>query len=224
MFTLLNEVNNMHRRLKKSVVYVLYGIAFLFMLGGLFFIDSSNKYDSAPVNEEYKYVSDDVIEKVNELPVNVSDDKKVTIIRPYTDTNVKIVKNYYNMSDDDATQENSLIFYEDTYIPSSGVSYGADTSFDVVSILDGKVTDVKDDDILGNVVTIEHDNGIISSYQSITDIKIKKGDTVKQGDVIAISSTSNISTDLGNHLYFELIINGTNVDPEDYYDKCIDEI
>ena len=90
--------------------------------------------------------------------------------------------------------------------------------------MDGKVTDVKDDDILGNVVTIEHDNGIISSYQSITDIKVKKGDTVKQGDVIAISSTSNISTDLGNHLYFELIINGTNVDPEDYYDKCIDEI
>lgn len=214
----------MHRRLKKSVVYVLYGIAFLFMLGGLFFIDSSSKETITPVSEEYKYVSEDIIDKAKDLPVNVIDDKKVTIIKPYTDTNVKIVKNYYNISDDEKTQENSLIYYEDTYIPSSGVSYGTENTFDVIAILDGKVTDVKDDDILGNVITIEHDNGIISSYQSITDIKVKKGDNVKQGDIIAISSTSNISTDLGNHLYFELMINGANVDPEDYYDKYIDEI
>lgn len=214
----------MNRRLKKSVVYVLYGLAFVFMLGGLFFIDSDSNKNKLSYDEKSKYVSQDIIDKNTEIPVNMIDNKKIAINKPYNDENVKIVKNYYSLSDDEEIQQNSIIYYEDTYIPSSGVSYGNDASFDVNAILDGKVIDVKEDDILGNVITIEHNNGIVSVYQSVSDIKVKKDDVVKQGDIIAISSTSNISTDLGNHLYFELIINGTNVDPEDYYGKYIDEI
>ncbi len=213
----------MNRRLKKSVVYVLYGLAFIFMLGGLFFIDSSQK-DYSSKDDDYKYVSNKIIDTINEIPVNVTNNDKIVIKRPFNDENIKIVKNYYKSSDDEETQKNSIIYYQDTYMPSSGVSYGADNDFDVLAILDGKVIEVKEDDILGNIITIEHDNGIVSVYQSIKDFKVNNGDTVKQGDVIAKSSTSNITTDLGNHLYFELMINGTNVDPEEYYEKCIDEI
>lgn len=211
----------MNRRLKKSVVYVLYGLAFLFMIGGLFYIDNSSDYKESSNDDEYRYVSEDVVEE--DIPVNVIEDKS-TIIRPYTSESVKILKNYYSINDDETTQENSLIYYNDTYMPSSGISYGDDDVFDVVAILDGEVVEVKEDDILGNVITIKHDNGIMSSYQSINEVVVKKGDKVKQGSIIAKSGTSNISTDLGNHLYFELMINGVNVDPEDYYDKNIDEI
>ena len=214
----------MNRRLKKSVVYILYGIAFLFMLGGLFFIDNVSEKNNLSSKEEYKYVSKDIIDKDSDIPVNVIENKKILINKPYNDESVKIVKNYYSMSDDEEIQQNSIIYYENTYMPSSGVSYGNDNDFDVISILDGKVIEVKEDDILGNVIVIQHDNGIMSSYQSVKDINVKKDDNVKQGDIIAKSSTSNISTDLGNHLYFELMINGLNVDPEDYYGKCIDEI
>lgn len=218
-----NGVNKMNRRLKKSVVYFLYGVAFIFMLVGLLFIDKSQDNISSSGND-YKYVSKDIIEGVDDIPVNVIDNSKIIIGKPYNDEDIKIVRDYYNISDSEETQKNSIIFYQDTYIPSSGVSYGLDNVFDVVAILDGKVTEVKEDDILGNVITIEHDNGIISIYQSIKDFKVKSGDVVKQGDIIASSSSSNISADLGNHLYFELVINGINVDPEDYYGKCIDEI
>lgn len=214
----------MNRRLKKSVVYVLYGLAFLFMLTGLFYIDSTSDSKEGMTDQEYRYVSQDVMEDDKDIPVNAIEENGITIIRPYTSDSVKILKNYYSLSDDESTQENSLIYYNDTYMPSSGVSYGEDNIFDVVSILDGEVIEVKEDDILGNVITIKHDNGIMSSYQSVSEIVVKNGDKVKQGNIIAKSGTSNISTDLGNHLYFELIINGVNVDPEDYYDKNIDEI
>ena len=42
--------------------------------------------------------------------------------------------------------------------------------------------------------------------------------------MIAKSGNSNICSDLGNHLYFELVIDGVNVDPEDYYDKLVKEV
>ena len=213
----------MNRRLKKSVVYVLYGFAFVIMLGGLFLIDGTGD-TSMDSSGEYKYVSKDILEDIKDIPVNAIEDTKVVINKPFNDESVKIVKNYYSVSDDEETQQNSIIFYENTYMPSSGISYGNDTDFDVIAILDGKVVEVKEDDILGNIITIEHDNGIISSYQSVTDIKVKVDDMVKQGDILAKSFTSNISSDLGNHLYFELMINGVNVDPEEYYGNCIDEI
>ena len=73
-------------------------------------------------------------------------------------------------------------------------------------------------------MSIEHSNGMISNYQSLSDVTVSKDDNVVKGQIIAKSSTSNISADLGNHLYFELVINGECVNPENYYGKSIDEI
>lgn len=212
----------MQRRLKKPIVYGLYGLAFILMLGGLFYIDSVDtdvKLES--INEDYEYVSKNILENVTDIPVVA---EEIKINKPFNNPDIKIVKDYYSINDDEETQKNAIIFYEDTYIPSSGVSYGLEEQFEVLSILDGRVKEIKEDDILGNSITIEHDNGIISIYQSITDITVKEGDEVKQGNVIAKSSNSNISSDLGNHLYFELVIDGVNVDPEDYYDKLVKEV
>ena len=78
--------------------------------------------------------------------------------------------------------------------------------------------------MLGNVITIEHNNGIVSIYQSVSNITVKAGDKINAGFVIATSSTSNISSNLDNHLYFELIIDGVCVNPENYYNKQVSEL
>lgn len=209
----------MTRRLKKPVVYGLYIIGFSMLIGGVFLLEAnSKKFDMK--DSDYQYVSKTGITKEDIPVVNT----KTTIKRPYNDTDVKIVKNFYNYQGSEDEQKESIIFYEDTYMPSSGVSYGKDSEFDVLAILDGKVIKVSEDDTLGNIITIEHDNGIVSTYESIKDIKVKEGDTVKQGDIIATSSVANISSDLKNHLYFELSIKNDVVNPENYFDKSIDEI
>ena len=208
----------MKRQLKKSVVYGLYGLSFTLLVGGIallgFSVKDLNKQDTS-------YVSKGILDYEEKVPV-VSDEVKIT--RPYIDTEVKVSKNFYDYLAESQEQEQSLIYYEGTYMPSSGVSYSKGDVFDVVAILDGTVKNVKEDTTLGNVITIEHENGITSVYQSVGEIAIKVNETVSKGQVIAKSATSNISTDLGNHLYFELIIDGICVDPENYYDKSINEI
>lgn len=206
------------RRLKKSVVYVLYGISFALLLSGVLLLGVATE-DSA--SDTFEYVSKSILDFEEEVKVINSNNK---IIRPYNDANVKIVKDFYDYKGEEKSQEESLIYYENTYMPSSGVSYSNGEKFEVVSILEGTVTDVKEDTITGNSITIEHANGITSIYQSITNITVKKGDIINAGFVIGISSTSNIRKDLNNHLYFELIIDGVCVDPENYYDKLVNEI
>jgi len=208
----------MKRQLKKSVVYGLYGLSFTLLVGGIALLGFSVKDLN---KQETNYVSKGILDYEEKVPV-VSDEVKIT--RPYIDTEVKVSKNFYDYLAEAGEQEQSLIYYEGTYMPSSGVSYSKGDVFDVVAILDGTVKSVKEDTTLGNVITIEHENGITSVYQSVGEITVKANDVVTKGQVIAKSSVSNISTDLGNHLYFELIIDGICVDPENYYDKSINEI
>lgn len=208
----------MKRQLKKSVVYGLYGLSFTLLVGGVALLGiAANDLGKEKLN----YVSKGILDYEEKVPV-VSEVAK--IIRPYTDTEVKVSKNFYDYQAEAKEQEESLIYFEGTYMQSSGISYSKGEAFDVVSILNGTVKEVKEDATLGNVITIEHQNNITSVYQSIGEISVKAGDVITSGQVIAKSATSNISTELGNHLYFELIIDGICVDPENYYDKSINEL
>lgn len=207
----------MNRRLKKSVVYSLYGISLTLLLGGIILLAVATNKVTSP---SYDYVSKSIFDYEEVKVVNIGE----KIIRPYTDNTVKIVKDYYDYKGEESLQENSLIYYENTYIQSSGVSYSNGNPFDVVSVLEGTVTEVKEDALVGNSITIEHTDGIVSIYQSVSNITVKQGDIINSGFVLGKSSTSNISSDLNNHLYFELIVDGIPVDPENYYDKQVSEL
>lgn len=208
----------MKRQLKQSVVYGLYALSFILLISGIAILGFAVRRKG---NDDFQYVSKGILDYEEKVPVVNTD---IKILRPYTDKNVKVVKSFYDYKSDASEQEKSLIYFEGTYIQSSGVAYSNGEVFDVVAIYDGKVKEIKEDITLGNVIIIEHENGVVSVYQSISDIAVKQGDRVAAGELIAKSSTSNISTDLGNHLYFELIIDGVCVNPENYYDKLINEL
>lgn len=203
------------RKVKKSVVNALY-IFSAVLLVSLFTI---SEYKSAHKPEKESYVNKTIFQ--NEIPVVAEKEK---LIRPYVDNAVQIATNYYNKQDDEETQRNSLIFYENTYLQSTGVDYKIDYDFDVVSVLDGVVITVREDQILGKLIEIKHKDNIISVYQSLSETYVNVGDEVKQGGLIGKSGTSNLQKDMGSHLHFELMIDSKNVDPEEYYDKELVEL
>lgn len=66
----------------------------------------------------------------------------------------------------------------------------------------------------GNLVIIEHGNGVETYYGHCSSILVSNGTTVKAGDVIAkVGSTGNST---GNHLHFEIKVNGSSVNPQKY--------
>lgn len=205
------------RRLKKPVVYLLYGLGFVLLVSVSFFIEGL--FNGNKLDDDTTYVSETIFDDAQ--PV-VADDYK--IIRPYNDSEIKVLFGFYDYRGEEADQQKSILVYNNTYMQSSGVTYGGKDSFDIVSILDGTVLTVKQDELLGNIVEVSHSNGIISVYQSLGKVNVKVNDTVKQGQIIGTGGTSNINTEIGSNLYFELIINGNIVNPESYYDKLVSEI
>lgn len=173
--------------------------------------------------DNYTYVLRNIVE--NDLPViNEVQTIKETINAPYNGTNVEIEVNYYNINDDKETQERSLILYEDTYIPNTGILYKSLESFEIISIFNGKVSNITTDEIFGNTIEITYNNNMVARYSSVDNITVSIGDSVSTGEVIATSGVNKVSTSSKYMLLFELIINGKNVDPEEYYNKTIDEM
>ena len=66
----------------------------------------------------------------------------------------------------------------------------------------------------GNRVEIDHGNGLITTYNHLEAIAVKKGDSVRVGEVIARVGTTGSST--GCHLHFETIRNGSHKNPHDW--------
>lgn len=172
-----------------------------------------------------EYVSYEILTD-NVMPVSkeetIEENKEVeeqNIIRPYKEENVTIGKAYYDYKDKEKSQENAITYYENTYIQNKGVDYVYKEKFEINAIANGKVVAVTEDDIVGKTIKIEHDN-MISVYQGVNDIKVKENDEVTQGQIIATSGTSNINSELGNHLHFELYKDNILVNPE----ECFSEI
>ena len=67
----------------------------------------------------------------------------------------------------------------------------------------------------GNCIMIDHGNGYVTLYGHLSSISVSVGQTVSQGDTIgAVGSTGNST---GPHLHFEVLKNGTRIDPEQFF-------
>ena len=211
MYIFFNLGNNYSRgenmkmkRVKPLLVPMIYGVCVIAFLFCMYFAGRLSNDLLFKDKKNTNYVDGEIVSEYDkDIPV-VSTSSK--IVRPYLDSKVSIYKTFYDYQGEADNQEKSIILYEDTYI------------------LDGTVINVYENKILGTSIEVRHSNELISVYQSLSDVTVKEGDNVIQGQILAKSGLSNINKELSNHLHFELYYKGSIVNPEEYYNKSVDEL
>ena len=93
----------------------------------------------------------------------------------------------------------------------TGVDYAAPTGTPVISVADGVVTDSSYQGAYGNMVVVQHNARQSTVYAHLSRMNVKRGQAIKQGDIIGAVGTTGLST--GPHLHFEFRIGGRHVDP-----------
>jgi len=102
-------------------------------------------------------------------------------------------------------------FNEQERSPHNGLDIAAAEGTPVKAAATGTVIDAGDFFFSGNMIYLDHGQGIISLYAHLSEISVKPGDVVKQGDIIGkVGQTGRVT---GPHLHFAVLANQTLIDP-----------
>lgn len=185
------------------------------------------KYLSTGIKEAEpsELVAKDIVD-TNEYDdvINVVEITNETVNHPFLHDGVEITKDYYDKSKSIEDREKGILFYKNTYMQNTGILYTGKEKFDVVSVLDGTVTSITKDEILGNVIEIAHTNELITVYHCLEEVNVKVGDSVKQNDVIGKSGHVAIDSGYDNALLFEVNYKGEIINPVDFYNMKISDL
>ncbi|ALZ77189.1 peptidase M23 [Rheinheimera sp. F8] len=93
----------------------------------------------------------------------------------------------------------------------NGVDYVAPMGTPIMAAGDGKVIESSMKGANGNYVVIQHSNGIVTKYLHLSKRDVKRGEKVKQGDIVGrLGATGRVT---GAHLHYEFMVGGVHRNP-----------
>lgn len=101
----------------------------------------------------------------------------------------------------------------------TGIDIRAEKGSTVKAAADGVVCVAKKDSLTGYTISIDHGNGVISTVYNLENAEtVQEGQEVKQGDPIGtVGNSATVELSEDSHAHFEVKIQGTFVDPTEYF-------
>lgn len=171
--------------------------------------------NETPVVEE---VNEEVEEQVEESQIEV----EVAVVSEKFIEPVKsgeVVRPFFSLSKSKQQQMDAIVEYDGVFRSNYGVDYASD-DLDVVAVASGIVKEISKDTLFGNRVVLTCGKYTVT-YQSMNDITLKAGQSVKQGSVIGTMGENVYDSTLGKHVHVIVEVNGKYLDLEDLIAKQI---
>lgn len=207
-------------RLKSWVVSVVYVVAIVFAVMGVVLVGRVMRGDYKTAVRG-NYIPNAIVLNETVPVINITNE---TVNYPYLLEEVSIAKDFYDSELSEENQLKSLIYYKNTYMENTGVLYTAKQKFDVVNVLDGTVTSIIEDEILGNVVEVTHTTELVTIYHCLDTVLVNVGDVINQNHVIGTSGKVNVDNGYENALLFEVNYKGQIINPNEFYNMKVSEL
>lgn len=146
---------------------------------------------------------------------------------PVLETNtVSVTKEFFDEEASDEELEAAIVSFQNELWPHRGVDIVSTNGqeFMAVAALSGQVIRAEKDPVVGNIVEIQHQNGLVTVYSSLKDLQVKQGDNIAQGAVIGTASKNIFEKDEGVHLHFEVRLGETVYNPNLFFGQDIEQV
>ncbi|MBE6156587.1 MAG: M23 family metallopeptidase [Firmicutes bacterium] len=198
------------RKLKGFVLPTIYLLITISIFTGIVLLGSGLTLSDKDYNYSTGVIQDTIESVVVEDTIASS-----KIKAPIEEGKAEISVHFYSKDAEDDRQQSSLIYYENTYLPNTGVLYTSTETFNVLSAFSGKVIDILDDEFFGKCVVIEHTANLKSYYYGVEEIEVAVGDELTSGAVIGVSKNNEIMNNKKSFL-FEVYHNNELINPETF--------
>lgn len=98
-----------------------------------------------------------------------------------------------------------------------GLDIAVEEGTDVIAVRSGMVTEVRTSATYGNLLRYETEDGYEVMYAHLSVVLVQEGEKIKQGQVVAKSGNTGLST--GPHLHYGLSRYGKSIDPFPFLDS-----
>ena len=175
---------------------------------------ADNTYKVKYVNGEYdsrQLISQDVIREPRESIVKVGTKKLPEKMTEFENGGRYMINPVPTASISDHFGQRILNGRSDYH---EGLDLAAWVGSPIYAAASGEVISAGYNTTYGYVVKIRHEDGLVSVYAHCSELLVSVGDIVSQADNIALVGSTGYS--FGYHCHFEVVDDGTKVDPEIY--------
>jgi stage II sporulation protein Q len=219
------NVKNLLR--KRWVLPAVYLVAAAGVLSAVFVMqggdESAAPEDSVEVTDP-NYTGD--MNPYGEDAVAVTASSEVVKMPVVDEEEVTVVGYFYDVNGSPEEQQEALVYYNNTYFPNKGMDFAHvdGESFEVAAALSGTVVRAEKDSLLGYVVEISHEDGVVTHYHSLENVEVEEGATLEQGEILGRAGRNSYNADAGIHVHFEIRYDGVAVNPNDVFQQPIDSV
>ena len=190
--------NEVKKEQPKGLMHYLKKYSYYFVLAGIvLFLSIAIIITSALANNQQEVTPTGSAVVSFDMPV-----LNATVLKGYSDTEL---------------QYNSVMNVWETH---KAVDFYAEIGANVYAVYGGTVTNITTNLLDGTVVTVDHGDGLITTYGSLSkDVTVNVGDLVGKGDIIGYASnTATSETSNDGQVHFEVWKDGNLVNPSNYMD------
>ncbi|MCH5170268.1 MAG: M23 family metallopeptidase [Oscillospiraceae bacterium] len=206
---------NRNNEKQKKAIYSAAAIVLCAAALGSFWLTNRNveKEDNNGTSEYSQMITTEAEPQVNVPVTNIPDDRETETTKP--ESCYFALPSENNITKHFSGGEMVKNTTTDDWRAHTGIDIAGKVGDPVKAICDGTVTDVRDDDLWGTIVTIDHGNGIISEYRglgrgSTPDV----GTQIKINDKVGNLGEIPVENADGVHLHIEIREKGNIIDPE----------
>lgn len=121
-----------------------------------------------------------------------------------------IITSYYG------ERKNPILHKQENH---NGLDIAVAEGTDIIAVKSGTVTEVRTSATYGKLLKYETEDGYTVMYAHLSEILVKKGEKIKQGQVVARSGNTGLST--GPHLHYSLWKDDELLDPMDFLSAMV---
>jgi stage II sporulation protein Q len=211
---------------KRWVLPAVYLVAAAGVLSAVFVMQDGNESAAPPEGVEVTDPGAGNMNPYGEDAVEVTASSEVVKMPVINEDEVTVVGYFYDVNSTPEEQQEALVYYNNTYFPNKGMDFAHvdGESFEAAAALSGTVVKSEKDSLLGYVVEISHEDGVVTHYHSLESVEVEEGDTVEQGDILGRAGRNSYNSDAGIHVHFEIRQDGVAVNPNDVFQQPIDSV